>query len=105
MTVSEAVDNFVSNVEKLIKKNNISRAEFCRRIGIAPLTLRNLRQKNFMPSMYTTILIANYFNVTLNELFGMCEETNELRAEILAQEKYISELETKLKQIKLVVSK
>lgn len=60
---------FLRNLEFLLAKHNMSRAELARNIGIAPSTVNAWFNKSCEGvSLKTLKDIASYFNVTLEEL-------------------------------------
>lgn len=60
---------FVSNLDKLIRKNNINDKKIEDDIGLSSGTISKWRYRGSLPSIPVLIKIANYFNITMDNLF------------------------------------
>lgn len=61
--------NFLKNLDVLLQKNNMTRSEMARKIGIAPSTINAWYTKGCEGvALKTLIKISHLFNVTIEDL-------------------------------------
>lgn len=62
--------NFLNNLDVLLKRNNLSRAELARRLNIASSAINSWYSKGCDNiSLRFIVKIADYFNVTLKYVY------------------------------------
>lgn len=59
---------FITNLEKLLNKNNMSKADLSRALNIPASTISSWTKSSDGISLVTLQKISNYFNITLEEL-------------------------------------
>lgn len=63
--------NFLDNLTKLLKRENLSRAELAKRLNIAPSTINSWYNRGYENvSLKFLLKICNYFNVNLETLIN-----------------------------------
>lgn len=63
--------NFLDNLTKLLKRENLSRAELAKRLNIAPSTINSWYNRGYENvSLKFLLKISNYFNVSLEALIN-----------------------------------
>jgi len=70
-------NDFATNFKDLLKKNRISQKDFAENTGFHVTTVSKWANGHFLPESGTLITIANFFNVTPNELLGK-DETEDI---------------------------
>lgn len=71
MTIYEASELATAqNLAALMEAKSVSIHELSRNTGLSISTIRRLRKKDMVGSIYTWNIIAEYLNVSLGELLG-----------------------------------
>lgn len=70
--------NFLDNLTKLLKRENLSRAELAKRLNIAPSTINSWYNRGYENvSLKFLLKICDYFNVSLETLVNGDVDSNE----------------------------
>ena len=77
------MNKFQESLKELLDDNKISRLQLAKNIGIDYSTINGYFNKNYYPQLDIAIKIANYFDCSLDYLFGLSfnkenENTNSL---------------------------
>ena len=67
---------FAEQLKKLRKSKNLRQVDLAKELGFARTTIANYEQNNRIPGPETLCKIANYFDVSLDYLFGRTSERN-----------------------------
>ena len=67
-----AKTEFLKKVEVLCAEHGLTLTSLCRTIGLSVSTPTNWK-KGYLPSASTQKAIANYFNISVNDLMGLDE--------------------------------
>ena len=68
------MNNFQERLTELIEDNNISRLKLAKEINSTSTTINGYFNKNYFPTLEIAIKISNYFNVSLDYLFGLSDK-------------------------------
>ena len=97
------MNKFQESLNELLDDNNLSRLQLAKNIGIDHSTINGYFNKNYYPYLDIAIKISNYFNCSLDYLFGLSinkenENTNNLNF-FLTLNELIKESKLSLRQI------
>lgn len=70
------MNKFLVTFEELLEENNLTIKSFSRKINVHPSVLYSYKNNNYLPSIRNAVIIANYFNCSLNYLMGLDLEKN-----------------------------
>ena len=77
---------YYENFERLCKINNVKPIEVSRGTGIQTATLSSWKKGSYTPKQDKMLLIADFFNVSLDEIMGNESETySDANAELVAK--------------------
>ena len=65
---------FQERLNELLLENNLNRLQFANKIGVASTTINDYFNYGYYPSINFAKKMANYFNVSLDYLFGLTDE-------------------------------
>lgn len=68
------MNEFQERLQELLEENNITRLMLAKSIGISSTTINDYFNKNYYPQIDIAIKIANYFNCSLDYLFGLTDK-------------------------------
>ncbi len=68
------MNEFQERLKELIIDNKLNRLQLAKRIDISSTTINGYFNKNYYPTIKIGIKIANFFNCSLDYLFGLSEE-------------------------------
>ena len=68
---------FGTRLRSLRTRFNLTQEDVARHIGASSAQISTWENGNFEPGVYYTILIANYFGITVGQLLGVEPITNE----------------------------
>ena len=68
------MNNFKDRLDELLIENNISKNQLSKIVGVRPDTIYGYYRKNLLPEITIAKRIANYFNCSLDYLFGLTEQ-------------------------------
>ena len=63
---------FYPRYDKLLKENNLSHYELCKKLGLSMSSLRNWKNGG-IPYLDTLIKLSQYFDVSIDYLIGRCD--------------------------------
>lgn len=67
----------LNNVKNLRNRQSISQYQLAKAIGVTRTTIANIENCLFDPNLKTAYKIANYFNLTIEDVFIFIEESSE----------------------------
>jgi len=62
--------DFASNLRAYRAKTDISQVELARRVGVDTASVQNWENGDYMPSLRTTIKLADVLGITIDQLAG-----------------------------------
>ncbi len=96
----EQKEVFYMKIKELRQKINLSQNEMARRLGMPQTTLFNYEAGKNEPSIETLIKLADFFNVSIDELVGRESETINLKF-LSDNEAYLIKKILKMNQLEL----
>ena len=70
--------NFQERLTELLQDNNLTKQQFAKNINKRLSTINEYFLNNYFPQIDLAITIANYFNVSLDYLFGLSDKKENL---------------------------
>lgn len=70
------MNNFKERLEEMLVERNISKNQLSKIIGVRPDTIYGYYRKDLMPEIHIAKRISEYFNCSLDYLFGLSEKVN-----------------------------
>jgi len=61
------------------EKNEMTQEELARAVGVTRQTIHSIEKGKFIPSAYLAIKISRVFGKSVEEIFFLTEENNEIR--------------------------
>lgn len=71
MTENEFISTFQKYMEAFFKNNKFKKSEIAKNMDICSSTLRNYRNSNRTPRLYSVYRFSYYYNADLYEMFGL----------------------------------
>ena len=63
-----------NKIEEIRKQNGITQEDFAKTLGVSRQTISSLETGRYNPSIFLAFKIANYFRMTIEEIFVFDEE-------------------------------
>lgn len=63
-----------NRIEEIRKQKGITQEDFAKRMGVSRQTISSLETGRYNPSIFLAFKIANYFRMTIEEIFIFDEE-------------------------------
>ncbi len=73
------MNDFQERLQELLVENNISRLKLSKSLNISSTTINGYFNKNYYPKIEIAITISNYFNCSLDFLFGLSDRKEFLK--------------------------
>lgn len=96
------MNSFQERLQDLLTENNLSRLQLAKRLGLSSTTINGYFNDNYYPQIDIAIKMANYFNCSLDFLFGLSEDVNN---NCKNQNSFIENFDKLLKQNKLPIAR
>ena len=64
------MEEVLNNVQKLRKAHKVTQEDFAEAIGVTRQTIISIEKGNYTPSVLLALKIAEYFSVSVNEVFS-----------------------------------
>ena len=93
---------FEERLSELLEENNLSRLKLANIINITSTTINGYFNKNYYPTIDIAIKMANYFNCSLDYLFGLTDKRNKVN---LNNQDFLHNFNLLLNENKLSISK
>lgn len=93
---------FQERLSELLEENNLSRLKLANIINITSTTINGYFNKNYYPTIDIAIKMANYFNCSLDYLFGLTDKRNKVN---LNNQDFLHNFNLLLNENKLSISK
>lgn len=72
------MNEFQDRLEDLLMENNLSRLQLANNINISSTTINGYFNNDYYPEISIAIKMADYFNCSLNFLFGLTDKRDKL---------------------------
>ncbi len=73
------MNDFQERLQELLVENNISRLKLSKSLNISSTTINGYFNKNYYPKIEIAITMSNYFNCSLDFLFGLSDKKEILK--------------------------
>ena len=70
------MNGFRERLEDLLIEHNMSKNQLSKIVGVRPDTIYGYYRRNLLPEIHIAKRIADYFNCSLDYLFGLSEQIN-----------------------------
>ena len=97
------MNEFQERLQELLKEYKLSRLELSKKLNISSTTINDYFNKGYYPELTIAIKMAEYFNCSLNYLFGLSDDksnTNKNKNEFFVNfDKLIKENKLKIARV------